>query len=102
MWSLYQTAKTTATRPGTILGLRDPWAAYMFDTAVVTFGILIENAAQEMENIGGEEHPKWEHKYKLSQLLTKGFALKPDIEIDLESDITALKGLDGFRVRELP
>lgn len=55
--------------------LKDRWASYQFDCAVVYFGTVIENKSQEQINVGGESSPKWVAKYELSQLLTDGFVI---------------------------
>lgn len=43
MWTLYQLAKSTRSRPSDILAVHDDLAAYCLDRAVVTFGIAVEN-----------------------------------------------------------
>lgn len=39
------------------------------------FGIALENALQELINIGDDDKPRWVAKYTLEQLLTPGFVL---------------------------
>ena len=75
MWTLYQTASATHSRPSDLLCVEDRLAAYLFDSAVMTFGRVIENASQEEENIGSPSQPKWERKYNLQQLLSQDFKL---------------------------
>ena len=58
--------------------IADRWAALQFDSAVTTFGTIIENYAQEQINVGGESNPRWVAKYSLQQLLTPGFVLDSD------------------------
>ena len=55
--------------------IRDRLAAYQFDSAVVLFGTIIENAAQELEKRGPEDKPRWENKYTMKQLLDQNFRL---------------------------
>lgn len=79
MWSLYLTAKGSHSRPSDLVGITDRWAAYQLDSAVVLLGTVIENAAQEQVNVGGDTSPKWERKYTMKQLLTPGFIIgQPD------------------------
>ena len=80
MWRLWRTATGTHSRPSRLVGIRDRWAAYMFDAAVVFFGNAIENAAQEQINVGGEEKPRYVAKYTLVQLLTPGFVIEADAD----------------------
>lgn len=75
MWPLYRTAKATNSRPSDLLCVEDRLAAYLFDSAVVTFGTIIENAAQELEKRGTEKEPRWEAKYTMRQLLDPDFRL---------------------------
>ncbi len=42
---------------------------------MVLFGTVLENAAQEMVKRGTDREPRWERKYRMSQLLTAGFVL---------------------------
>lgn|GEM_PF-5304385 len=82
MWNLYLTAKGSHSRPSDLAGITDRWAAYQLDSAVVLLGTIIENAAQEQVNVGGETSPKWERKYTLRQLLTPGFIIGQQDEGD--------------------
>jgi hypothetical protein len=75
MWTLYQTASASHSRPSDLLCVEDRLAAYLFDAAVTTFGRVIENAAQEEVNNGSPTQPKWERKYTLMQLLSQDFKL---------------------------
>jgi hypothetical protein len=59
----------------------------------VLVGTALENAAQEMENVGGDDRPSWERKYRLVDLLDPDFRL-PAGEED-EMDFKALRG-EGF------
>jgi hypothetical protein len=43
MWTLYQLAKTTRSRPSDLLAVADELAAYFLDKAVTVFGMAIEN-----------------------------------------------------------
>jgi len=75
MWQLWQTASATHSRPSDLLCVEDRLTAYLFDSAVTTFGRVIENAVQEEENKGSPSQPKWERKYTLMQLLSQDFKL---------------------------
>lgn len=76
--------------------VRDAWAALQLDNAVIYFGTVIENAAQEMEKRGPESSPRWEPKYTLAQLLTPGFALRGQ-----EAESMSIVGADGLIVDEV-
>lgn len=78
MWQLWQTAKEIHSRPSDLVCIEDRLAAYLFDSAVTTFGRVIENAAQEEINVGSPTQPKWERKYTLMQLLSHDFRLPYD------------------------
>lgn len=78
MWRLYQTAKTWSQRPSDLLGVVDRWAALQFDNAVALFGLYLENALQEREQLGEGSNVRWVEKYTLSELLTPGFRLGGD------------------------
>lgn len=80
MWSLYLTAKGTCSRPSDLVGVRERWAAYQFDSAVTYLGVTIENAAQQQVNVGGQSNPNWQSKYSLRQLLTPGFVIGDEQE----------------------
>lgn len=47
----------------------------MLDRVVVAFGMTIENAAQELHNVGSKDRPEWKPKYTMAQLLDEGFRL---------------------------
>ncbi len=90
MWKLYQTSKTTASRPSELMCIEDRLAAYQFDSAVVLFGGIVENAVQEMHNAGSEREPKWKPKYTMLQLLDAKFRLpSPPTEREREQAATA-------------
>ena len=80
MWRLYQTSRATRSRPSELCYVIDRWAAYQFDNAVMYFGMVIENAAQEQIKVGPEDKPRWEKKYTLAQLLTPGFVIADDTD----------------------
>lgn len=75
MWQLWRTASETHSRPSDLLCVEDRLTAYLFDSAVVTFGRALENALEEQVNQGSPEQPKWERKYMLTQLLSPDFKL---------------------------
>ena len=93
MWALYQTATKTGQRPSRLLNVFDEWAAYQLDSAVVFFGTAIESLSQEMENVGNEEKPRYEPKYKLSDLLDNDFRVVPTAQ---KVDFKALEKVAGI------
>lgn len=95
MWTLYQMGKNQGTRPSSYVGITDLWVAYQFDRAVNTFGVVIDNASQEMHNVGSEKAAKYEPLYQMEQLLDVDFRLpRPKTAEDKERDsITALKNV---------
>lgn len=74
MWNLYALTKVTYQRPSDIIGIRDRWAAYQFDSAVALVGTTIENALQETVKAGEKTSPR----YTLAQLLNADFRLPRD------------------------
>lgn len=58
--------------------VEDRLVAYLFDSAVVTFGRVIENSLEELVNLGSPTEPKWESKYKLSDILSDSFRFPVD------------------------
>ncbi len=83
-------------------GIADRWAAYQFDQAVTFFGTNIEAAAQEQQNVGDKDHPDWQPRYTMAQLLAPGFRLpapvKPADEQPAGNGLAVLKGLPGVKV----
>jgi len=75
MWKLWRTAQQTHSRPSNLVNVQDKLAALLLDNAVVFFGTAMENALQERVNLGSPNHPHWEQKYSLSELLDSGFLL---------------------------
>jgi hypothetical protein len=71
----------------------DEWAALQFDNAVTLVGLAIENAAQELHDVGG----KMQRKYTMAQLLDQGFRLSSDDEIDSST----LRGVEGIAFDEV-
>lgn len=79
--------------------MHDEWAAYQFDNAVAFFGTVIENAAQELHNVGDKEKPDWKPKYAMGQLLTPGHRL--ETEEKANADPVILKGIHGIKFDEV-
>lgn len=75
MWTLWRTSQETHSRPSDLVCVEDRLAAYLLDSAVVTFGTLLENALAERVNMGSERNPRWEAKYTLAELLDQSFHL---------------------------
>lgn len=85
-------------RPSDIIGLEDRWAAYQFDAAVTLVGAAIENAANEMHEVGDGQHKRLVHKYTMDQLLAPDFRLpSPTAESRQRDGIAALRALAGRR-----
>lgn len=75
MWMLSQTASETHSRPSDLVCIEDKLVAYLFDSAVVTFRRIVENALAEQVNLGSPTKPDWKPKYTLDQLLASDFHL---------------------------
>lgn len=95
---MYQTSKATFSRPSDLLCIEDRWAALQLDNAVTYFGTIIENAAQEQVNVGGESSPKYASKYRMRDLLTAGFKLDSRDAGD-DDEIGAVDGMVYDEVR---
>lgn len=65
----------TGQRPSQIVGVSDEWAALQFDNAVVLVGTGIENASQEMREVGSGKSKKMVPKYHMDELLDPDFKL---------------------------
>lgn len=99
MWTLYATAKATATRPSKLIGIGDRWAALQFDNAVSLVGTVIENASQEMKKTGPDKKPEWKAKYTMNQLLDPDFRLPR--ENTYSSNLSLLRGVEGLKFDEV-
>lgn len=75
MWSAYQDLKMSHKRPSEVLQETDTIAAYCVDKAVLTFGIVVENALAETVEVGVGKDKRREAKYTLEQLLDNDFRL---------------------------
>ena len=75
MWEAYQDLKMCHKRPSDVLEVTDTIAAYCLDKAVLTFGIIIENALQERDKVGVGKDVEYRDKYTLSQLLDPKFKM---------------------------
>ena len=100
MWTLYLTAKTTATRPSELVCIEDRWTALQFDNAITMIGVAIENAAQEMEKRGEGKTAKYEPKYTMTQLLDPAFRLPPK-ERSLDDFANDIRGIQGIKYDEV-
>lgn len=80
-----------------MVGVREAWEALQFDQAVVTFGVIIENASQEQINIGDDAHPEWRSRYTMAQLLADGFTL----ERQDEGSVLELRNTDNVLFDEI-
>lgn len=91
------TAKTTAQRPSSLVRIRDTWAALQFDNAVTLVGITLENAANELHEVGMGKHKKMAPKYTLAQLLEPDFRL-PAPKSKAQTSIDDLAGIRGINI----
>lgn len=73
--------------------IRDRLAAYQFDAAVTTFGVIVENALHETVEIGNDRTKRSIPKYTIKQILDDKFKLpRGDEEA---GNVDTLKGADG-------
>ncbi len=84
------TSKQTHSRPSQLLCLDDAYAAYQFDAAVTSFGLVIENALHETREVGAGKSKKTVAKYKLHDLLDDKFQFSP------ENGLSLFKSVDGY------
>lgn len=77
--------------------VEDRWAALQFDNAVTLVGTVIENAAQEMEQRGSDDKPRWEPKYTMEQLLDPAFRL-PRKGQPTAGDLDELRQIRGIKI----
>lgn len=98
-WQLYLTATATGQRPSALVHVADAWAALQFDNAVVLVGRVIENAAQEQEQVGPKNAPQWRAKYHLDELLRDDFRLPraPTAQERERASLDALKQMARSR-----
>lgn len=105
LWPLYLMSTKTAKRPSEIVGIDEEWVAYQFDNAVILACSAIENAAQEMHQVGSGKNKEWKQKYTMQQLLDPNFRLPPSerpSRRERETDDTKFfSGLSGFSVEEI-
>ena len=73
----------------------DRWAALQFDNAVTLVGAVIEDAAQEQQEVGTQKEARWQAKYHMEQLLDDDFRL-PRPPTLKERERSALQGLLGW------
>ncbi len=75
MWRLYTTAKASSSRPSELVCIEDRWTAYQLDAAVALVGGAIENAAQELQEVGQGQDKKLVPRYTMHELLDPAFRL---------------------------
>lgn len=81
------------------MGVSDPWTALQLDNAVALVGITLENASQELTNVGTKDKPEWQPKYSMTQLLDDAFRLPaPPKPEKPKGGIEGLKALKGVKV----
>lgn len=74
----------------------DAWAAYQLDRAVSLLGRALENASQELVEVGSGTNKKMEPKYEMEQLLDPLFRL-PSSPTRADKERLALQKLKGLR-----
>lgn len=92
------TAKTTAQRPSALVQIRDAWAALQFDNAVTLTGVTLENASQELKEVGAGSNKKMIPKYTMTQLLDPDFRL-PAPKKQQTGGLDDLMKLPGIKAR---
>lgn len=76
--------------------LRNDWAAWQFDGAVLWEGLTIENAANEREEYGPANARQSRAKYELSRLLEPDYRLRPaDQQQEFNAMVQANPGIVG-------
>ncbi len=96
MWQIYSLAKLGHKRASEIVGIKDLWLMYQFDSAISLVGVTIENALNEtVENLAKQLVPK----YTLEELLSTKFKFpKPLTEVEKESKaVDYFKGMLGVK-----
>jgi hypothetical protein len=93
MWDLYLLATKTGQRPSQLLNVYDEWAAYQFDQTVVYVGVALDNLSQEMENVGDEKKPRYERKYRMSDLLDDDFQVMGEEAMASFADLKRVQGV---------
>lgn len=79
MWNLWLKCKTYHKLPSELMKTADSLAAWMLDTAVTTFGIIIENALQERVKVTMGKDVQFKPRYTLARLLNPSYRLpKPE------------------------
>ena len=66
-------------------------AAYQLDAAVITFGIMIENASQETVEVGSGTSKRIRQRWKLAELLADDFKFPRD-----DDGLAAFRNVDGY------
>lgn len=92
---MWQRAKLLGCPPSRLLRVRDELAAYLLDSAVVTLGIIFENALEERVNVGTSKQANWRPKYALAELLDERFVLPRPPKREPQSGVAALLALAG-------
>lgn len=80
----------------------DELAAYEFDSAVNFFGITIENALQERDEVGTGKNARYEPRYTLDKLLDPAFRLPRPIAQNSQSIGAQLMAMVGRIQRGRP
>ena len=96
-------------RPSTLARVKGTWESLQFDQAVTMFGVIVENAANEMQEVGPKDYKHMVNRYELEQLLDPAFRLPAPLTAKQRerASIDALKTMargnrSGVKVVKLP
>jgi hypothetical protein len=92
---VYLTATKTGQRPSALLAVRDEWAAFQLDSAVVTFGQIIESLLNETDEIDMGDTKRIVSRYKLSELLDPKFYVNAPRHGPVTAGVGELKSIQG-------
>ena len=59
VWQIHNLGTAYGTRPSDIVGVRNAWAAFQFDVAVLVFGRWVENRRADGENVQALLHEEY-------------------------------------------
>lgn len=94
LWRIYQIAKTTGSRPSSLLEIHDPWTAIQLDSAVCLVGSTIESALKETVEVETGDKKSFKQKYTLSQLIDPDFRFEDESRTILADEM--FSGVDGI------
>lgn len=83
MWGAWQSLKTYHRRPSVDMDVTDSIAAWSVDGAVLWFGVTIENALHETQEVKTGKRTEHRPLYTLEELLRDDFKLpRPPTKLD--------------------